>query len=791
RKWMSRNRATTAAMVSIAVLMLTSFSLFIFLQQTHNATLQGKNSEVQATNQKLVQAEIDAEEKAAEAIASQKEMRSERDRAEREKDIAEEQKARADENSIQANLNQALADRRKQEAEQIAYSSSVAAAAFSLRLNEAEAVSNSLSGCPEPMRGWEWQHLNLAVDPSLGDLIVLGDSVTDLAVSPDGEVVMSYGLGLLPRLWDVDERRDMGAGFKFPGFVVLSSVSNKNKLRQLRCALSPDGFTAAVTSPTDASLRLMNTRTGEFMASFSEASTPILAVDFNADGGLAGVSCEDGHCWVFRVSGQRVVSKFEGHEGPTTGLVFSPDGKRVATCGADRTARIWDALTGDELVRLKGHHTDALSSLAWSPDSSRIVTASYDGSLAVWDTQSGVMISLMNGHLGGVFDVVFSSDNKFVFSGGEDRTVRMWSAATGRQERVFNGHESEVRSVVRLGDEGGIASVDLAGAVRCWDQRWDPSITNLAATDGKSFVKVLFGLSDRVVFAASSLDSLEAFDSNRGTEMDTELGELPKDSSDKGYYRNFAMAQGSGRIVLATSDRRVIVHENRESGPSKVFDGFESISRIAISDDGGAFVVGGKLRNVVVVDVETGVRISIALKHLLASLAISPDGKWVITAESDETLGVWDAQTGKRKASFPNVHSNRISSLCLSADGSLLVSASNDGTARIYTMPDLELRGSEFDHDQVSVSAIALSPVDDRLASGTADGRIRIWSLNTGKMLYSFMGLDGAILSLDFSSDGKRLLGLGRGTGAKIWETANGDERFQARYGSESGANGR
>src|SRR5262249_15606654 len=72
-----------------------------------------------------------------------------------------------------------------------------------------------------------------------------------------------------------------------------------------------------------------------------------------------------------------------GHTGEVTAVAFSPDGTRLATASFDRTARLWEARTGQELLVLKGH-THAVRSVVFSPDGTRLATASFDRTARLW-----------------------------------------------------------------------------------------------------------------------------------------------------------------------------------------------------------------------------------------------------------------------------------------------------------------------------------------------------------------------------------------------------------------------
>ena len=85
-----------------------------------------------------------------------------------------------------------------------------------------------------------------------------------------------------------------------------------------------------------------------------------------------------------------------------TSAAFSPDGSRIVTASADKTARIWDAATAKEIAVLRGHD-DSVNSAAFSPDGSRIVTASADKTARIWDAATAKEIAVLRGHDGTVY----------------------------------------------------------------------------------------------------------------------------------------------------------------------------------------------------------------------------------------------------------------------------------------------------------------------------------------------------------------------------------------------------
>jgi hypothetical protein len=112
------------------------------------------------------------------------------------------------------------------------------------------------------------------------------------------------------------------------------------------------------------------------------------------------------------------------HDQDVNGVAFSPDGWLLATASHDRTARVWEVASGQQLSRLT--HDDRVWGVAFSPDGRLLATGSTDRTARVWELASGQQLSRVT-HDDVVLGVAFSPDGRLLATASYDDTARVWA----------------------------------------------------------------------------------------------------------------------------------------------------------------------------------------------------------------------------------------------------------------------------------------------------------------------------------------------------------------------------
>jgi WD40 repeat protein/tetratricopeptide (TPR) repeat protein len=303
------------------------------------------------------------------------------------------------------------------------------------------------------------------------------DSAAGLAFSPDGRRLASGGsqaFNLKPgtvTVWDTATGQE-----------VLTCRGHTGPV--LGVAFSPDGQRLASCGGTryrPGEVRVWDVVTGQEALTLRGHLGPVQGVAFSPDGRLASCDSINNRVRVWDAATGQEILTLRGRFGPQ-GVAFSPDGRRLASGAGERSflgsrgnelakfgaLTVWDAITGQETLSLRGH-TSQVHSVAFSPDGKRLASASADGTVRVWDAATGQQERTLKGHTQPVWDVAFSPDGQRLASASDDQTVRVWDAATGQQSFSLKGHTGGSHSVAFSPDGRRLASASMDGTLKVWN----------------------------------------------------------------------------------------------------------------------------------------------------------------------------------------------------------------------------------------------------------------------------------------------------------------------------------
>lgn len=411
-----------------------------------------------------------------------------------------------------------------------------------------------------------------------------------------------------------------------------------------------------------------------------------------------------------------------GHGDQVRSAAFSPDGQRIITASVDRTARIWDAMTGRQTLVLTGH-TAGVTAAAFSPDGRRVVTASRDNTARIWDAVTGRQLLLIRGHAQGLRSAAFSADGQRVVTASFDKTARIWDASTGGEIMCLRGHTDRVTAATFSPDGRRVATASEDKTARIWDAR-----------SGRQLM-VLVGHTDRVW--------------------------------------SVAFSPNGRRLITASNDGTARIWDVATGLEIRQFRKYaDEVTSATFSPDGKAVVTASNDRSARIWDVATGREIRELRGHtmLVESAAFSPDGGRVVTGSFDKTARIWDLGTGVLMTL--RGHDYQIQSTKFSPDGKRIVTTSEDGTARIWdaaTGQQLQvLRHPDLVKDAV------FSPDGRRLATISNERKVHVWDATTGREVMTLGGLTEWAETVEFSPDGARILVAADDKTAHIWDAATG-----------------
>ncbi len=241
----------------------------------------------------------------------------------------------------------------------------------------------------------------------------------------------------------------------------------------------------------------------------------------------------------------------------------------------------------------------------------------------------------------------------------------------------------------------------------------------------------------------------------------TSMAEVFLDKCDKGlrnwewHYLNF---------IADTSIQTLVGHSH-------------GVSSVVTSPDGKRIISGGRDQTVKIWDAESGQELRTLKGHenWVVSVAISPDGQRIISGSWDETVKIWDAESGEELRTLRG-HEGQVNSVAISPDGQRVISGGDDMTIRIWDAESGEVVRTLRGHED-KVFSVAIRPDGQRIISGSQDQTIKIWDAESGEEVRTLRGHKSWVMTVAISPDGERIVsGDGDNCTIKIWDAESGEE---------------
>jgi WD40 repeat protein len=471
--------------------------------------------------------------------------------------------------------------------------------------------------------------------------------VTAIAVTPDGKRVISGSLDKTLKVWDLEARKEVST-------LTLKVHNRMGLLKLIRTILNPQvpflfkfvwlfftflrvGWVNALVVTPDGKQVIL--ALGGFFCLFSDSNLKVLNLE----------KAEE-------------VFTLKGHTGWVTTLAGIPNSKWVISDSWDKTLKVWNLGTGEELysLDLKGHST-LVKAVAVAPDGNRMISGSWDKTLKIWNLKLEKELFHRASHAAGVNTVAVIPDGKRVISGSGDNSLKIWNWETGEEILTLK--------------------------VNCFPTR----ITALAVTfDGQ---QVIAGLSDKTI---------RVWNWQTGEEVLTIKGLASN-------VKALAITPDSQQVIAGLSDKTIKAWNWQTGEEILTLKGHAArVDSLAITSDGQQVISGSWDNTIKVWDISKRKELFTLTGHTkrVNAVAVTSDGKWSISASQDKTIKVWDLEKRKEHLTLTG-HTERVTAVAVTSDSKRVISSSWDNTLKVWDLSSGEMIASFSSEGALLCCAVA------------------------------------------------------------------------------------
>ncbi len=479
-----------------------------------------------------------------------------------------------------------------------------------------------------------------------------------------------------------------------------------------------------------------------------------------------------------------------GHEGAATSVAWSPDGTRLATSGADRSVRLWNAASEEAPLVFTGA-AEAIVSVALAGEPVRVLAVTADRQLVAWNVDSHAAPELLATVAAPARCMAVSSDAKRACVGGEDGIVRLIDLRSGRELEWFSGHRAAVTGVALAADGALAVSASLDKGIQVWHPAAELAIdadsqraTCSAFLDATHFVAAgqsgarVWDLEGKVVAELPGGQGLASLAANAegtllaggGADMNLyvwrlPVGELAAAIPTPAAILGVACAEDGSKVCVAHADQtlRTYVPEAGWLGEQVALPAVPAAVAWAVGQDAVLAACGDQQVRLVPMAL---MRVFAAHEAAVTGLCYLADGKELATSGEDGSVRLWGGDEGRELVAW-RVPAGPVS--CMACYQTRVAAAATDRTVRIWDAAEPAAEAVLISLP-AAVHAISFCSQGGQLAAACEDGQIHCIDLASRRPIERCVGHTGAVHALAYAVQGETLVSGGHDGVAYAWK---------------------
>jgi WD40 repeat protein len=391
--------------------------------------------------------------------------------------------------------------------------------------------------------------------------------------------------------------------------------------------------------------------------------------------------------------------------------IWSPDGSHILTLDGWESATVWDAESGQELVRI----TDIVYVLNvdWSPSGDYAAVAGADGFVHILDPITGQIVYKLAVTFGWANWLLFSPDSERILAVGDDNTINILDLTEATMSVPISSCDNLIGSAWSPDCQrvafGAMCPPDYP--VKIWDSMSGEELFEIRGDAGMPVSIAWSPSGDRIGITYDGLPGSMIWDAFSGKKLLTLTGH-------ENEMWDLDWSPDGGRVATASEDKKVIVWDSTTGDDLITFSGHQ---------------------------------------YPVYSLAWSPDGSRMISTSNEGEAIIWEAATGKVLLQlFTEEFTSAVSDAKWTKDGQRVIVLSADGFVRIFDAESGKKLDQFLTPSASSITSFSLSPTEERVIIGGHDGAAKVWNIATGTEMLSYEV--GGYVDPIYSPDGTRVL---------------------------------